>query len=76
MFSTTSSLSFMLLKNGKQMLCAMELYLIVYQNSCDNSYFLQSVILLVGLAYNANTYVTSQLPRILRLFLANISFSF
>ena len=58
------------------MLCAMELYLIAYQNSCDNSYFLQSVILLVGLAYNANAYVMSQLPTILRLFLANISFSF
>ena len=74
MFSTTSSLSFMLLKKkkGKQMLCAMELQLIVYQTSFDNSYFLQSVILLVGLAHNANTYVTSQLPRILRLFLANI----
>ena len=60
MFSTTSSLSFMLLKKTrKQMLCAMELYFIVYQNSSDNS-SLQSVILLVGLAYNANTYVTSQ----------------
>ena len=57
------------------MLCAMKLYFIVYQNSSDNS-SLQSVILLVGLAYNANTYVMSQLPRILRLFLANISFSF
>ena len=46
-------------KTRKQMLCAMELYFIVYQNSSDNS-SLQSVILLVGLAYNANTYVTSQ----------------